>query len=177
MESLLLLKPLIGREKTLVITCRKCGESAFPMKQIGPVVTYYCPGGMLHRHDYVEQKAIRCILEKEECSQLIVMGHYHCPEMRNVLENYSDTFSPNAQYNLEALVRHNELPDALAMDRMLTERNVMDQLKFLKDYYFIKKRLEDHSLTLIGVLADPEAYTVKEIFRNGIHYNDLITSN
>lgn len=168
---------LMEYNKTLVITCHECNGTC---EHSGQVLTYYCLGNMLRRHDTLQQESIRHYLEAKGCTQIIVAGHYQCKVIEKIIQETSGTPTPSVlQYNVDAMLKKQarKLIGPETATKMLVELNVIEQLKILMDYYFIREHLENGFLRLLGVVIDDKQCTVKEIFKNGIIYNDLITSN
>ena len=176
MQNLLLLRPFYGLEKTLVITCHECVQQ----EKNDQIFAYQCLGNMLRKADHLQQECIRHYLETEGCRQIILAGHYNCHVIKKIF-NDPDEYSSRTvlQYNLEALLKeheHRPLPPVLK-DKVLIEANVIEQLKLLMSYDFVFKKVETEKLKVIGVVLDYQANTTKEIFRNGIIFNNLIISN
>jgi carbonic anhydrase len=172
-----LLDRWISREKTLVITCHECPLD-FSIGQTEQVFIYTCLGGMLRKDDHLQQECICHYLEARGCSQIIVVGHYHCSIMHKILDrtfiSSDDTFF---QYNLEAVQEEyaKNLLRPSVKNRLLEELNVLEQLKLLMQFDFVKEKISEGLLSVSGVML--EYGTAREIFKNGLSFNNLLALN
>jgi len=171
------LQPWIGYEKTLVITCHECTFN-FSERQHEQVFIYTCLGGMLRKDDHFQQDCIRHYLEEKACSQIILAGHYDCQVLQKIL---SDSFVPASQaffqYNMEGLQRAyaQHLLKPRVKNRLLAELNVVEQLRLLMRFSCVQEKLNDGLINISGVMLD--GHDVKEVFRNGISFNNLMVCN
>jgi hypothetical protein len=171
------LEPWIAHEKTLLITCHECTFD-FSNRQHDQIYLYTCLGGMLRKDDQFQQDCIRHYLEDKACSQIILVGHYDCQVLQKIL---SDSFKPASQaffqYNLEGLQRANaqHLLKPHVKNRWLAELNVVEQLRLLMRFACAQKKLNEGLINISGVMLD--RFGAKEVFRNGISFNNLLACN
>jgi len=171
------LEPWIGYEKTLVITCHECTFD-FSQRHHEQVFIYTCLGGLLRKDDHFQQDCIRHYLEEKACSQIILAGHYDCQVLQKIL---SDSFVPASQtffqYNIEGLQRAYAQPllKPRVKNRMLAELNVVEQLRLLMRFACVQEKLNDGMINISGIMLD--GHNVREVFRNGISFNNLMACN
>jgi carbonic anhydrase len=171
------LQPWLGYEKTLLITCHECTFD-FSQRHREQVFVYTCLGGMLRKDDHFQQDCIRHYLDDKACSQIIIVGHYDCQVLQKIL---SESFVPASQaffqYNLEGLQRAYAQPllKPRVKNRLLAELNVVEQLRLLMRFPCVQEKLNDGLINISGVMLD--GHVVKEIFRNGISFNNLMACN
>jgi carbonic anhydrase len=171
------LDPWIGNENTLVITCQECSH-CFYGERFEQVFIYTCLGAVLQKDDLTQRCCLRDYVEELNCTQIVLVGHRHCSALHRIL---SKAFAPSpdllVQYNFDALqkVHANKLIVPSIKDRVLDELNVLEQLNLLMDFPFIRWRQEAGRLKTIGLMLDDNG--AREIFRNGIPFNNLLISN
>ncbi|HTJ52191.1 MAG TPA: carbonic anhydrase [Cyclobacteriaceae bacterium] len=177
MQSLMPLKSFFGYEKTLVITCHECLSKE---ENNGQVFYYHSLGNMLRKADNLQQECVRYYLEAKGCSQIILAGHYDCHVINKILENKEvQTSSKALQYNVDGLLLENvnNFSQPHIKNKMLIELNVLEQVRLLMSYDFISEKVNCGLLKVIGVVFNDGANSAREIFRNGIAFNNLIISN
>jgi hypothetical protein len=161
----------------MLITCHECTFD-FSNRQSDQVYLYTCLGGMLRRDDQFQQDCIRHYLEEKACSQIILVGHYECKVLQKIL---SDSFAPSLpsffQYNIQGLQRANaqHLLKPYVKGRWLAELNVVEQLRLLMRFACVQEKLNEGLINISGVMLDEPG--VKEVFRNGISFNNLLVCN
>lgn len=177
MRDLVLLKPFFGCEKTLVITCHECFQQN---KYEGQVFCYQCLGNMLRKNDTLQQEYIRYYLDVKGCSQIILAGHYNCHVIQKMLSKTMDGSLVMAlEYNMDALLEENARAgvQSSVKNKMMIEVNVIEQLKLLMSYGFVYDKVTSGILKVIGLVLDDQQNFTREIFRNGIAFNNLVVSN
>jgi carbonic anhydrase len=178
MEKILMLKDIIGCDRTIMIACPECRVT---FSQYEFESTYLCPGGLLRRYDYLQKDSIFYHLNVNHCAQIIVAGHYSCRMVKNIRRHHAQNASSPymLEWNVDALLQEKSrnFLEEQTYDQMATELNVLEQLQILIDLPFVKSKLEDGSLTISGIIMDDNCTVIKEIYRNGVIYNDLIGSN
>lgn len=171
------LDPWVGNENTLVITCQECSH-CFYGEHYERVFIYTCLDAVLQKHDDTQRKCIRDYVEELNCTQIVLVGHSRCYALHRILNK---VFVPSsdllAQYNFDALqkVHANKLLIPSIKSRLLDELNVLEQLKLLTAFEFIRERQEAGTLKIIGLMLEDDG--VHEISRNGIPFNNLLISN
>jgi carbonic anhydrase len=171
------LDPWIGNENTLVITCQECSH-CFYGERFEQVFIYTCLGAVLQKDDLTQRSCLRDYVEELNCTQIVLAGHNHCNALHRILNK---TFAPSPdlfiQYNSDALqrVNANRLFVPSIKNRLLDELNVLEQLDLLMALPFIRWRQEAGRLKIIGLMLDDGG--AREIFRNGIPFNNLLISN
>ena len=178
MNAINFLKPLIGEEKTLVITCMEC---CYDLEEDGHgmVFRYTTLGNMLNPEDTTQQDSLRSFINFKGCSRIIVAGHHHCKALHYIrCELSSDSPIQNLQADLRTLFgnNHGSLMNGSARENMIVQLNVIDQCKRLLTYPFIKKRFEEGALSIFGVVINTKG-DYRHVFTNGIAYNDMISLN
>lgn len=178
MENILLPEHLIDRQHTLVIACPECRKY---LAEDQLVSVYFCLGGMLRRQDQLQREFIQHHVEENHCSRIIIAGHYCCQIVERIRNDHANNISSPyiLEWKTDALL-HNHPRNFLRNEisnQMTTEINVLDQLHVLTSFDFIKSKLDTCALEISGVVIDEERLKVKEIFRNGIMFNDLISAN
>ncbi|HEY5749161.1 MAG TPA: carbonic anhydrase [Chryseolinea sp.] len=176
MNSLATLKPLIGVRKTLVITCRECGLQGTEDFS-GQVFTHSSLGATLQRHDYLQQESLEYFVGTKGCTQIIVAGHTHCHVMDTLKK---DPFlGRTLHFNLGAYFKNPNVRvlSKTVRDQMLLELNIIDQCKLLLDYPFLRDRMRENSLHLMGVVMGNRPEQLKQVFYNNILYNTVIALN
>jgi len=178
MESLFLLNKLIGHQRTIIITCPECRNY---MHEINLPSAYFCLGGMLRRHDEHQKDFIRYHLAVYQCTRIIVAGHHHCGVVNKIHGvNATNISSPYIlEWKTDTLLRgySRQILQSDVKIRMMTEMNVLEQLQILSELHFVKTAIKSGTLSISGIVIDEERLHVKEIFKNGVIYNDLIGSN
>jgi carbonic anhydrase len=172
----MVLKPWIGHEKTLVITCHEC-QLDFSGETDEQVFIYTCLGGMLRKDDTLQQECISHYLDAMGCSQIVLVGHYECSVMNKILDGLFSPLPDNFfQYNIEALQKEYDgsLLRPAIKDRLLAELNVLEQVRLLLQFDFIKEKVQE-GLNISGVMLQDGS--AREIFRNGLSFNNLLVSN
>ncbi|HEX5170004.1 MAG TPA: carbonic anhydrase [Cyclobacteriaceae bacterium] len=178
MEALLLLKHLTANRRTLIITCPECRNYTVDERFAS---VYFCLGGMLRRHDQLQQDCICHHLEVNQCSQIIIAGHSGCNVVKRIREDHANSISSPymLEWKTDALLHKHgrKFLSKDISDLMIMELNVLEQMQVLGDFHFVRSRLESGTLRISGIIIDETRLFVKEIFRNGIVYNDLISAN
>ena len=168
----------VGDEKTLLIVC---GEFA-PNRSLevsDSIFIYFLPENMLHQHDYYEKGRIQHLIDSKQCTQVIFLGTLE----RNLIESFEQDAVYNElrsilKFNLSIFLRNQAeaIISSPLRDQLLTEQHVIAQCSMLMDFYFIKDRVNQKQLTVIGLITD-RTDQFKRIFCNGIIYNDIISMN
>jgi len=176
MHSLATLKPLIGAEKTLVITCRECTWQ-MPEEFSGQVFTNASLGAALQRYDYWQQESLEYFVHVKGCTQVIVAGHVHCHVMDVVAKD--PFFGRMLHFNLGAYFHDPDVQilSTALRDQVLLELNVIDQCKLLLEYAFLRDRVRTKRLRLKGVVMGNRPEQLKQVFYNNIPYNTVIALN
>jgi carbonic anhydrase len=171
------LDPWIGNGNTLVITCQECSH-CFYGEHFERVFIYTCLGAVLQKDDLTQRSCLRDYVEELNCSQIVLIGHCNCTALHRILNK---VFVPSKglleQYNVDALqrVHADKLFVPATKVRVLDELNVLEQVRLLMAFPFIRWRQETGRLNIVGLLLDDNG--VHEIFRNGIPFNNLLISN
>jgi carbonic anhydrase len=178
MDTLNLLKPIIGEEKTLVITCLEC---CYDLEQNGhgQVFRYTTLGNMINPRDTHEQDNLRGFVDFKKCTRIIVAGHHDCKALQYIrCDLKSDSPIANLQDNLRTLYGNNHASMLMSplKETLVIELNVIEQCKCLLSYGFIRERFERGELSIVGIILKADG-DVKTIFKNGIGYNDPISLN
>ena len=127
-----------------------------------------------------EKGTIQYYIESRECKQVILVGSLDQDLINHISQNDSDE-SPAAalKFNLQVFLRNQNkkiLTTALN-NQLLVELHVIKQCTFLMDYYFVRERVENAQLQVRGFIATSKDEPLKQIFYNGITYNDIISMN
>lgn len=174
------LRPLIGNQKTLIITCQECAVDFEEEAAHRRVYLYSAPGNMLNKHDFMQQEIIRYYVETKACTQILLAGHRHCKVAHYLQDEMAADTPANAlKFNLRPLLRHHH-HKAIApatRSRMLVELNLIQQGHVLMSYPFVQHLVEDHALQIIGLMTSDDDHDVRRIFHNGITFNHLIAMN
>jgi len=144
------------------------------------VFCYQCLGNMLRKHDNLQKEYIRYYLDVKKCSQIILAGHYDCHVIQKILNKTMDGSLITAlEYNMDALLIENARVglQSSVKNRMIIEVNVIEQLKLLMSYDFVYEKVKSGMLKVMGLVLDDQENLTREIFRNGIAFNNLIVSN
>jgi carbonic anhydrase len=170
---------LIRAEKTLIIACHKYypgnvgewKENVFLMESSVSV---------LQRYNVRQQEHLRYYVEEKGCRQILVVGHHHTYAVRRI----SDDHSPHSP--LSALTFNLKLflgtPDKDAIpqpfrEQLLVEMNTLQQCQWLMENDFIQERVNHSALRVIGIVAGTPDRNAKQLFYNGISYNNLVSLN
>jgi carbonic anhydrase len=178
MEKILMLKDIIGCDRTIMITCTQC-RAIF--SQYGFESMYICPGGRLRRYDHLQKDSIFYHLNVNHCAQIIVAGHYGCRMVKKNQKCHAQNTSSSymLDWKVDTLLRkksRNFITDTVS-NQMATELNVLEQIQILVDLPFVKSKLDDGTLNITGIIMSDTYSGIKEIYRNGVIYNDIIGSN
>jgi hypothetical protein len=168
----------VGDEKTLLIVCGEYASSR-PVEVNDSIFIYFLPENVLHQHDYDQKGRIQHLIESKQCTQVIFLGTLE----RNLIESFEQDAVYNElrsilKFNLSIFLRDQSeaILSSPLRDQLLTEQHVIAQCSLLMDFYFIKDRVNNRQLTVIGLISD-KADQFKRIFCNGIIYNDIISMN
>jgi hypothetical protein len=179
MESLINIKPFIGLEKTLLITCQDFIIEDFASFG-NKVFVHFTPESKLLQHDLQSQEILKHYIEIIGCTQIIVIGYMNEAIINNILDDHS-LHSPQAalKFNLEVFLKNRRhlILNRTKRNQILMELSVIAQCKVLMDFYFIRPRTEKKWLRLRGVVFGSETSPHKSIFFNGIIYNDMLSMN
>lgn len=178
MDTLKMLKKIIGEEKTLVITCLEC---CYDLEQSsnGQVFRYTTLGNMINPKDTHQQENLRGFVEFKKCSRIIVAGHHQCKALRYIrCDLTSDSRIANLQDNLRDLYGNNHagILASPLKETLMVELNVVEQCKRLLSYPFIQDRFKEGELSVLGIVLNSDG-DFKAVFKNGVGYNDLISLN
>ena len=174
--KLISLRSAIGGPQTLVIACHECD-----MEQEGVEGMYFYTtlGNMLHRYDFLQQDIIRHHIEEKGCTQIVVCGHLHCGILDHLLhDKTSRSALASLQFNLAKLLGSTDqrfiLPEI--RKQILVELNIIQQCNLLMEYDFIRDRVTEGTLKVIGVMITADNQ-VNQIYSDGFDYNNLISLN
>lgn len=178
MNDLSTLMTLIGFKKTLIIVC---GEDQFneSVELNDRIYIYFLSENVLHQHDNLEKGRIQYYIENKKCTQIIFLGtlQKHLTESFEQDEAYSELRSI-LKFNLSVFLRNKSkaILSSPIRDQLLTEQHIIAQCNMLMDYYFIKNRVKNKQLNVMGLITNRKD-EFKGIFCNGIIYNDIISMN
>jgi carbonic anhydrase len=179
MESLAFIQSFIGIERTLVISCIECCLDVEHNHSTGDIFQYTVLGNVLNPADKLQAESILSFVQFKRCSKIIIAGHYDCKAINYLLNGLPDE-SPigNLQDFLLELyeVNHGNLLDEKMVNRMLVEMNVLHQCKSLERTPVIRELVDNRKLTIIGLIIDPTG-NHKQVFSNGLGYNDFVSMN
>jgi len=179
MNNLVNLMSMVGVEKTLIIACGEYGMNKH-IEFNDRIFIYALSGNTLQAHDPMQKGTIQYYIESRECTQVILVGALDQDLVNHIAQNESDE-SPAAalKFNLQVFLRNQTnaiLPTAL-QNQLLVELHVIKQCTLLFDYFFVRERVENARLQIRGFIAISKPEPLKQIFYNGITYNDIISMN
>jgi hypothetical protein len=173
------LKPHIGSQKTLIVCSADLKTSQYFLTNDN-VFLHWVPNGLLFRYDPKVREMLEHHLHKNRCSQIIFVADDE-PQLVSHLENSDRLKSLRSalSFNLSVLLRkHKDAPVRPHIRRqMLLELYVIDQCNNLLDYFFLKKEVSAGIIQVKGIVPEPGTHHLKQVFKNGISYNDLLTLN
>ena len=173
------LKPYVGLERTLVISCLEFEiEKYFDLGE--HTFVHFVPGSRLFRHDPQQLEVLQFYVERKLCSQLIFVGAADHQFMESIQSGKAlHDLQATIKFDLTKLLKrpHDAILDCDTEMKMLIELNVIHQCKLLMDYFFIKKRVEKNILQVKGVVTEEHTDQLKPIFQNGVAYNDITALN
>jgi carbonic anhydrase len=179
MEHLTVIEKLIGDHRTLIITCMECCLD-IEQKARGQVFRYTALGNMVNPRDEYQTQSILSFIEFKGCTRIIVAGHHDCRALNYILnrEPAEDTRIFNYRNELAQLLSrdHKLLLTSPLRDRVLVEQNVIHQCEQLLGYRLIKDRFSNGELSVIGMVIERSGLC-KQVFSNGISYNNLVLMN
>jgi hypothetical protein len=179
MNNLINLMPLIGREKTVLVTGMDF-DIADALDFNENVFVHFAKESRLYRYDTQQQEMLRYYIEDKNCSQIIFLGSLDHTLIERIKSDYSIHSPLQAlRFNLQVLLRNHDesIVTPAVKAQILIEMNVVNQCKLLMDYYFISSRVEKKLLDIKGVVVDLLGDKLKPIFHNSILYNDILSSN
>lgn len=179
MNHLVNLMSKVGSDKTLIIACGEYGLNKH-IEFNDRIFIYALSESMLHNHDPLEKGWIQYYIESKKCTQVVIVGSIQEHLINRLVRNES-LVSPAAslKFNMKVFLRNQDreiLPTTLR-DQMLVELHVINQCKMLMDYYFIDDRVKRSRLQIRGFVTENPEVHLKEIFCNGVIYNDIISMN
>jgi carbonic anhydrase len=178
METIAFLKRIIGGQKTLIITCMECCLD-IEQRITGHVYRYTALGNMVSVDDEYQKQSILSFVEFKGCSKIIIAGHENCRALNYLLHHQSDDDRLNRYKEGLSLIlsdSHEHLLSPSNKQRVLVEQNVIAQCRILLGFEQIKEKFADQSLTIIGLVIQSSGLC-KQVFSNGISYNNFISMN
>jgi hypothetical protein len=178
MKSLANLIDMFGDEKTLIITCGEYGAD-WSVEINDRIFIYYLPDNMLHQHDYHKKGKIQHLIESKQCTTVIYLAtlEKHLIESFEQDDVYNELRSM-LTFNLSGFLRdqNRAILTSPIRDRLLTEQHVIAQCSMIMEFYFIKDRVNNGQLTVMGLITDKIDH-LKRIFCNGIAFDNIIAMN
>lgn len=164
-----MLKDIIGCDRTIMIACPEC-KRIFSEDEFES--TYLCPGGMLRKFDYLQKDSIFYHVNVNLCDKIIVAGHYGCRILHHSLPYRGEWKVDDLLTSKTRNFQGQQISDCIA-----TEQNVLEQIRILGEFPFIRSKIQEGMLNISGIIIDDNYAIIKEIYKNGVTYNDLIGSN
>ena len=172
------LKPLIGSEKTLLISCFEC----FLDSQITAdpnILNQTSLANLSYSHDATHEEIIKYHLEVSGCTKVIIIGDTRCKAIDQLLKApLSTRYMLGFQRKLKKILKNNHA-DLLAIPsrkRMLVETNVIDRCRTTLEFPCSKKKVAAKMLSIVGVVIS-SGTGGRIVFKNGIVLNNLTTMN
>ena len=170
---------MVGVEKTLIIACGEYGLNKH-IEFNDRIFIYALSGNSLQAHDPMQKGTIQYYIESKDCRQVILVGSINQDLINHIAQSESDESAAAAlKFNLQVFLRNQNkaiLSTALN-NQLLVELHVIRQCTLLLDYYFVHERVENAKLQIRGFIASSKPEPLKQIFYNGITYNDIISMN
>lgn len=126
------------------------------------------------RDGFAEAAAIEFALMQLPISEIVVCGHSECGAMKVLLEGVEQTKSANLQAwlkNCDVLLGQEKgtivTQSNLAPQNVLSQLNVLHQIKHLKTYPLVQEKLKQNKLNIHGWyfdIATGDVYAYEELF-------------
>lgn len=171
------LKEIIGHETTLIVTCFEC-SSRLNIDFHGDCYEHTCLANYLDLSDESSPNLYEHYLDDLGIGKILLVGSPDCAARRHVLkESYPGGFGETVREELAGLPKsnHANFLNACERDVILTELNLVHQARKLMRVESIFNNISSGALTLQAVVVDTKRKSYREIFRNGIRFNDLIS--
>lgn len=169
---------VIGKERTLVITCLECfldidkrGEQS--------VFRYTALGTILNLEDPSVRETILGFIEFEKCSRIIIVGHYGCLAIDYLLKPKSPDSLSYRTSNIMRTLNHDYQGNLVCREirnRLLVDVNVIRQCEALKEIPEIQNTTYGRCVNITGLVVETNG-SFREVYSNGMIYNDLVSLN
>lgn len=173
------LRKVIGNGRTLVITCNECCLDIEHVYSNGEVFQYTVLGNVLNPADEFQSQRILDFVQFKRCSRIIVAGHHECKAL-NYLRYDLPVDSPIS--NLHEMLtgvfvcNHGDMLKTAMANRMMVELNVIYQCNTLLKMEGLRELVENGKVCITGLIMD-QSRGFKQIYRNGLGYNNFVSMN
>jgi hypothetical protein len=173
------IQSLIRAKKTLVIACH-ANDIHAKSEWHADIYMFTAPGNALSQQPYLYEEPLRHFLNEKKCEQILLVGHIHNDAIEQIMMNTS-SLAPAASLvfknNPYVRVSRKALSHDNVLRRALTQLNVIQKCQALLEFDFIRQRVENKTLSIIGVVAATTAQAAQQVFYNGIAYNHYTALN
>lgn len=177
MTTAKILKPLIGNGNTLMVTCFDC---CLELDVFGDqrVFRHTSLANILYDHDETHREIVYHYVNHSGCKNIVIVGNTSCSAIDRIVGSTGPGFYV-APYQKEIsriradnhLCFTNERTGRL----ILSEQIVLKQCQVIASYPGIREAMLRGEVSVSGVLINADK--TKVVFKNGVRYNDVVSSN